>query len=897
MPLLFGLTGLFILVWQHPPLAGLQGTHLMELWVHISAETFSIVVAGLIFAVTWNAYSVERPTPLIVLACGLLAVGLLDFGHMLSFKGMPDFFTPADPEKGLNFWLAGRLLFALTMVAITFLPWTPFRHPRRRYWLLAGNLSVVGLIFWLALCQPQVWPRTFIVGQGLTPFKVGMECGVMALLCIPAVFFLAQACRDHHALQATYLGAAAVVTILSELSFTLYTDVTDIFNLLGHLYKIVAFALIYRAVFVVSIREPFLRLQQTNEQLIQARQEYAILAELAPVGIFRTDKFGGRLYVNERWAEIAGLPPAEALGSGWLKAIHPEDREQVSGKWEQAVNSRQTFRDEYRYQRPDGSIAWVLGQAKAELDSNGQLVGYVGSITDITERREAEQEIRKAKEEWERTFASIGDIATIQDANHRILRANHRAGQVLGCHPEELVGRFCYEAFHGGTEPCGGCPAMLATNDVAIHTAEIVHEKLGKTFSVSASPVCAQDGKMVSIVYIARDVTELKVLEGQLRQAQKMEAIGTLAGGIAHDFNNILTPVLGYSEIIAGDLPADSPLVELARDILEAGKRARDLVKQILSFSRQSEQERNPIQVQLVVKEALKLLRSSLPTTIEIQQEIDPECSMVLADPTMIHQLVMNLCTNAYHAMREAGGVLGVTLAEVEIGADDYITELHLKPGLYLRLEVSDTGCGMPHHIVERIFEPYFTTKVKGEGTGLGLSVVHGIVTSLGGHVTVYSEPDKGTTFHVYLPAYQERKEKVETAVTPTPLPRGHEHILVVDDEKVIADLMRQILETLGYRVTTCIDSRLALEQFEANPTGFDLVITDMTMPHLTGAELAQRLLAGRPKLPVILCTGFSEIINEEKARALGIRRLLMKPVLRDELARVLRQVFDHPEE
>jgi PAS domain S-box-containing protein len=992
----------------------------MSLSMHIFMETFSVTIAAMAFGVAY-ASRAERPVPVIFLGCALLVVGMLDFGHMLSFKGMPDFVTPADREKGLNFWLAARLFFALAMVIFALLPWRPMASPRSRHWLLAGGLLCTGLIYWLALYRPQLWPRTFVVGQGLTPFKIGAEYTAIAIMLLAATLFFRQAKNPATPYDATSLFTALIITCLSEIAFTVYADVTDIFNLLGHLYKILAYGFIYQAVFVTSVREPFHLLQQANEQIKQARKQYVTLAELAPVGIFRTDAIGGCLYVNERWSEISGISPADALGDGWTKALHPEDRDRVGRKWEQAVRNQQPFREEYRFQRPGGEITWVLGQAKEEPDNNGQLVGYVGSITDITERKAAEaqlaqseerlhhildsldslvyvadmetyellfmnkygrdifgdnagrkcwqvlqagqdgpcafctndrlisldgsptgvyvwefqntadqqwyecrdqaihwrngggrlvrveiaanitrrkqgeEELRKGKEDWERTFAAIGDIVTIQDINHRILRANRQASEVLGVQPEELVGRICYEVFHGGTEPCKGCPAVLTARDMTTHTAEIVHERLGKTFSVTSSPVCGPDNELISIVYIARDITALKSLEGQLHQAQKMEAIGTLAGGIAHDFNNILTPVLGYSEIIAEGLPADSPLIEPAREVVTAGKRARDLVKQILAFSRQAEQEHIPIQIHLMVREALKLLRSSLPTTIEIRQEIDSHCGMVLADPTMIHQVVMNLCTNAYHAMRETGGVLAVSLKEMEIEADDYITELHLKPGPYLRLEVSDTGCGMTPQVVERIFEPYFTTKVKGEGTGLGLSMVHGIVTSLGGHITVYSEPGKGTTFHVYLPKALENKGEDTVAATAAILPRGHEHILVVDDEEVIAEMMQKILEGLGYQVTACIDSRQALEQFEALPAGFDLVLTDMTMPHLTGAELAQRLLARRPDLPVILCTGFSEIINEEKAKLLGIRRLLMKPVLRDELARVLRRVFDQP--
>ncbi|MBN2232103.1 MAG: response regulator [Deltaproteobacteria bacterium] len=522
---------------------------------------------------------------------------------------------------------------------------------------------------------------------------------------------------------------------------------------------------------------------------------------------------------------------------------------------------------------------------------DGRLV-RIEIATDISRRKEAEEEIRKAKEEWERTFDAIGDIVTIQDANHHILLGNRKAYEEFGLQPGELVGKFCYELFHGGTTPCDKCPAVLAARDMTIHNAEIVNKEQKRIFSVSASPLRGPDGRLLNIVYIARDITEMKSLERQLRHAQKMEAIGTLAGGIAHDFNNILSPVLGYAEIIAEGAPADSDLAGYCQQILNAGMRARDLVKQILTFSRETEQEFKPIQLHLVVKEVLKLLRSSMPSTIEIKHKVDT-LALVTADPTMVHQIVMNLCTNAYYAMRETGGTLAVCLEEVELDADDYITELDLRSGRYLRLEISDSGCGMPREIQDRIFEPYFTTKAQGEGTGLGLSLVHGIVTKLGGHITVYSEPGKGATFHVYLPKYEGEKGRAEALATAVSLPRGHEHILIVDDEKMIAKIMQTTLESLGYRVTSCVDSRQALEQFEARPESFDLVLSDVTMPVLTGVELARRILLLRPELPIILCTGFSAIINEEKAKSLGIRRLLKKPVPRCDLAMALREELD----
>jgi signal transduction histidine kinase/CheY-like chemotaxis protein len=382
-----------------------------------------------------------------------------------------------------------------------------------------------------------------------------------------------------------------------------------------------------------------------------------------------------------------------------------------------------------------------------------------------------------------------------------------------------------------------------------------------------------------------------KKLETQLRQAQKMEAIGTLAGGIAHDFNNILSAVIGYTELALINIPKESSLQNHLQQVLKAGSRAKDLVKQILTFSRQAEQEVGPFQIKLIAKEALKLLRASLPTTIEIRQDIQSD-STVLADPTQIHQVLMNLCTNAGYAMQETGGTLEVSLTNVEL--DSHFTGRHsdMAPGPHLRLTVSDTGHGMTPDVLERIFDPFFTTKGPGEGTGMGLSVVHGIVKSFGGTITVYSEPGKGSTFHVYLPIAEDLKDEGETEVIE-PLPTGNERILLIDDEQPLVDIGKQMLERLGYEVITRTSSIEALELFRAQPDRFDLVITDMTMPNMTGDKLAMEIMKIRPDVPVILCTGFSPAITEEEANAWGIQALLEKPLLRHDLAKTIRQVLD----
>lgn len=540
--------------------------------------------------------------------------------------------------------------------------------------------------------------------------------------------------------------------------------------------------------------------------------------------------------------------------------------------------------------------AWHVSKFPIAHDHEGRPTLICTFIHDITKRKQAEKNALEAKEQWERTFDAIDDIVTIHDPEMRIVRANKAAGTMFEVTPAELVGRFCYEVFCAANEPCEGCPELQSQQDQGNHQAIIHHQKLGKTFDVSSFPIF-DSNKLSGFVHIAKDITKSLKLEEQLKQSQKMEAIGTLAGGIAHDFNNILTPILGYSEMAMASIAPDNRLAHYLREIHTAAARAKDLVRQILGFSRQGPQEKKPFEPQLVVKEAIKLLRSSLPTTIEFKTEIAEECGTILADPTQFHQIIMNLCTNAYHAMGPQGGTLGVSLKRVSVDEkDNKVASFELVPGDYVQLTVSDTGCGMDHKVMERIFEPYFTTKANDKGTGLGLSVVHGIVKSYHGQISVYSEPGKGSSFHVYLPRMVEQAIPSE-AEQPAALPCGSGQILVVDDEEIITGLLQELLKGLGYQVTVSNDSRKALALIEQNPALFDLLITDMTMPHLTGLELAQRTLARKAELPVILCTGFSELINKEQAHAIGIRAYLTKPISVRELALTVHRILGGDEE
>jgi len=377
-------------------------------------------------------------------------------------------------------------------------------------------------------------------------------------------------------------------------------------------------------------------------------------------------------------------------------------------------------------------------------------------------------------------------------------------------------------------------------------------------------------------------------LEKQVRHSQKMEAIGTLAGGVAHDFNNILYPILGYTEMALDEVSEGSPARENLNEIMTAAQRARKLVEQILTFSRLDHQGRIPLKIHRAVKEALNLLRATLPATIEVVQRIDENCGPVLADPTQIQQVVMNLCTNAFHAMQDHGGTLIVGLEEIQIASEDLPGSQ--EPVTYVKLTVADTGYGMSKDVLERIFEPYFTTKKVGEGTGMGLAVVHGIIKGYDGDIQVYSEPGNGTTFNVYLPRIY--KDAKTDGRTPVKIEKGDERILLVDDEDQIARMLEQMLASLGYRVRAVSDPIEALEIFENTPQAFDLVITDMTMPKITGDLLARELMKIRPEIPVILCTGFSKLIDEDRAQKIGIRRLIMKPVIKSEIAGAIREAL-----
>lgn len=535
---------------------------------------------------------------------------------------------------------------------------------------------------------------------------------------------------------------------------------------------------------------------------------------------------------------------------------------------------------------------WIPPAGILGLTAAACVAGYVSRL------RRMQELLIQAGRDWEESFDSLDEAIILYDRDCRIVRMNRAASEGLDPRLLEIIRDRCL---------CWADRNCRKGNGLAVQHGEVWSapgiEEVNLThgdrhYEVRSLARVDEGGNFHGFIHVVRDVTyrrrlesEQRDLEAKLAQAQKMEALGTLAGGIAHDFNNILSAIIGYAELVAASTERENRVREKLDRIIEAGLRARDLVKQILTFSRRTVRDMKPIQPGLVVREAMRLMRPALPTTIEIRVKITGE-AFVEGDPSQIHQIVMNLCTNAYQAMKDRGGVLEVVAEDVFLPAGIEQDNWFLPPGRYAAIRVSDTGGGIPEEIRERIFEPYFTTKEVGEGTGLGLSTVHGILKAHGGGLVLESEVGKGTTFHVYLPILDRVEMPAQKREFSGSL-RGSERVLFVDDEAALIDIAREALEDLGYRVTACESPSEALEIVRADASAFDILITDMTMPKLTGIQLAEEVRKVRPDLPVILCTGYRQVAKPEDIEKAGIGRIVPKPATSRDLARAIRSLMD----
>lgn len=643
-------------------------------------------------------------------------------------------------------------------------------------------------------------------------------------------------------------------------------------------------------------------LELSSQELLHSNSEMRAVIKAFPDLFVWIDREGKILDCKEGSAANFFLPIHQLVG----KRIQNIPEKSIGKKFEQAIRQVQQERTMF-------SLEYSLTLKDKQHHYESRILPLIADqclciIRNITERKEAEaalkqseeqfkklyEESRKAEEVYRSLIHSSADAIVLYDLTGNVKYISPAFTQLFGWTQAELEGQtipfvpesetkstlFLIEEVVGKGRPVHGFETRRLTND-------------GRILDVSASASRFDDheGKPSGTLVVLRDITEKKRLEAQFRQIQKMESIGTLAGGIAHDFNNLLSGIMGYTEMCLLETPKDGMIKRRLTRVMQASERAKDLVNQILTFSRQSEQAKIPLQIRPIVKEALKLLRASIPSTIHFQIDIAEDTRVILADPTQIHQVLMNLCSNAAHAMQEKGGTLTIIIVNVQIGKKDLPAHSDLMEGEYVRLTVADTGHGMTPYTLERIFDPYFTSKRHGEGTGLGLSLVHGIVKSMNGVIRVSSTFDEGTTFEVLIPCLENGREEV--VAVEKALPVGMETILLVDDEDFVLDMTQEMIESLGYTVFARTSSQEALNAFLANPEQFDLIISDQMMPNMTGKELAMSIRAINPRIPFILCTGFSTSITAEIVRKLGIAALVYKPVLRQVMAETIRKVLN----
>jgi len=645
--------------------------------------------------------------------------------------------------------------------------------------------------------------------------------------------------------------------------------------------------------------------KKTEQELRESQRRLADIIDFLPDATFVIDRSGTVIAWNRAMEEMTGVPSSEMIGnSNYEYAIYfyGEKRPILI---DLILNNHDILENKYRFLKREkdriiaetdvnvrGRKRMLWATAAPIFNTQGEIVGAIESIRDTTDRRKAEEALIDSEARLRAIIDSAPDAIFIKDRENRFVLVNKVFPTQFNIPKDKIIGKT-YEELFGDT-----LAGRIREGDERVLAGEIVEievERSGsgtpRMFNVIKAPLRNHLGEIIGICGIGRDITDRRSLEAQLFQSQKMEAIGTLAGGIAHDFNNILTAIIGFSELSIEEITGNHPLRENLGQILNAGLRARSLVGQILTFSRQGEVDIGPVMPAPLVKEAVKMLRASLPSTIRIKHHIQSPMDTIKADATQLYQVIMNLATNAADAMRDTAGTLEIRVERVDVTQETPELSVHLSPGNYVRLAVKDSGIGMDRATKDRIFEPFFTTKPKGKGTGLGLSVVYGIVKSHKGAILVDSEPGEGTTFHAYFPRLQE-KESVKKE-GPRDIPGGTEHILFVDDEAMVAEAAQKLLEKLGYKVTMRTGSVDALEAFRAQPARYDLVISDVTMPNMTGPELTRQLLNIRPGMPIILCTGFSELIDDEEMKALGIRAFIMKPVTYRDLAGTVRQVLD----
>lgn len=633
--------------------------------------------------------------------------------------------------------------------------------------------------------------------------------------------------------------------------------------------------------------------KKAEDALKTSEERFRQVAELAGDWIWEVDKDGMFTYSSSVVFQALGYHPDELVGKRlFWDTLDPEGFENSALSTKEHFSRKQWFKGYVTYHLHKHGHSVIMETSGAPvLDDQGAFQGYRGTNTDITARVRASESQELLAAVVEHAAESI----VVTDTSGAIKYVNPAFQQRCGYSREEAIGANPRILKSGRQSDAFYARLWETIKGGEVWSGHFVNRKKdGSLFEEDAtiSPLRDANGRIANFVAVKRDVTKEMSLQNQLAQSQKMEAIGTLAGGIAHDFNNVLSAIIGYTELAIDDQPEGSRSARNLGQVLAAAKRAADMVKQILTFSRQSEPQRRLLDLAPIVKEGLKFLRNSIPATIEIRQSVGSSLGKVEADPTQMHQVLMNLCANAAQAIKDTTGTVTVELSSITLDEDYSARHLSLNPGRYLKLSVSDTGEGITEENIDRIFEPYFTTKGVGEGTGLGLAVIHGIVESHGGSISVYSVPGHGSTFNVLLPVAESQAEP-EGSQDSNLTPSGNERILLVDDEESLVEMGQAMLKRLGYYVVASMDPQEALDIFRADPSGFDLVITDLMMPGMTGLDLAKEIKELKPDAAIILCTGFGHKFTEEDAEAQGLSGIISKPITKRVLSQMVRNVLN----
>jgi PAS domain S-box-containing protein len=957
---LIALVAIFVIVWRWPldnPLAGAS----RYAPVHIALETASIVMALLVFAITWNSFRSERPRNILILGCALGAAGLIDFVHMLSFPGMPDFVTPSGTEKAINFWLAARALVAAALLAAAVLPWRPLADARWRWVIAGGSFGIAALVIWTGLFHHDIWPRTFLPDTGLTPFKIGAEYVIVAMFAAAGLVFLGRALQTRGYVE-TRLFAVAAVSVLSELAFTLYSDMTDIFSLTGHVFHVIAVGYLYRAIFVSSVRQPFERAiaAEADTRRLSRRLE-RLLANL-PTGVVVHRADSTISYANPEALSILGLTEDQALGRTVLDpawhfirddgsvlpvAEYPASRVIAEGGslTGMTVGAVPTVGADTR---------WGIVHAFAEADDGDHPREIIVSFVDITERKHAEDALRRLNRELraislcsealvradneQGLLASICQIVcetagykmawvgyAVQD-QARTVRPVASGGVVDGYLD---AARITWADAPRGRGPTGTAVregVVTAIQDFAVdtHASPWRDEALRRGYrSVIGLPLKDERGIPFGALSIysadagvftpneTRLLEELSAdlafgigvlrartthdeLESQLRQAQKMEVVGQLAGGIAHDFNNLLAAIRGYGELLRSELPESD---ELGRgdldEILAAAARAELLTRQLLAFARR--QVLVPVEIRpadIAVRFA-PMLRRVLGEQVELITSADGATGLVRVDPGQLEQVILNLAVNARDAM-PGGGRLEIAVADTDVGRNGGPGPLaQVATGPYVSISVADSGTGMDEATLEHLFEPFFTTKAEGRGTGLGLATVYGIVRQSGGYIVVESELGQGSVFRILLPRLpaDAGPEPAAAAIGRAPR-RGTETVLLVEDDPAVRRYAARVLEGLGYAVLEAAAGADALGLVSTRAGVVDLLVTDIAMPGMQGPELARRLRELRPAIRVLFMSAYPGGAVVDDGPFAG-QTALPKPFSIDTFSRAVRAALD----